>query len=220
MQQNRDIKSSIDQLSSRVSDLLSQVKDLLGVMMSGGQVTGGQTQPQSRASSPVPTLSLPVSPKTINEMILSTDLSGHLFIDIGNITFTCPAGKVTTAYYPVFPNTVIMFGSPIKCFASYYSSAITVSVTVDGKPVIGIGGTPFPITGANTLELGQYFYARQGVAMTVTNNSAIDTTISLLGEAIVIKREYFDTFFVPLMSFGYDLLKDLAFVVNGGREVT
>jgi len=208
------------QAMSQIAGQLQAVAGELAAVTTAQQAAQETGASSGRLAMPLPTLSLPVSPKTINEMILSVELSGHLFIDIGNLAFTCPAMQTTTASLPVFPNTVIVYGSPLRYVASYYSSGITLSLSVDGKQVVGVGGHPYLLTSSGQAELGQYFYSRQGIEFSIVNNTNTDTTISVFGEAIYIDREFFDLFFAPLMSYGYNVLKSLAAIVNGGHEIS
>jgi len=164
---------------------------------------------------PVPSLTLPLPPKILNEMMLAANIPGHVQMMVYQFVTAVPAGTEVAWIIPTLPGTVAVHISPIKLIATYYSSAITGNVYVDGKTV----AEDVCMLHEAIIEFGQYYYMTNEILVSINNASGTDTIISAVADVMAIDRQFFELFYVPLVNYGYDVLKNLAVILNGGREI-
>lgn len=194
------IADKLDAVTTRLDALISNIMAM----------PRADTQP-----APVPSLTLPLPPKHLNEMMLAANIPGHVQMAVYQVITTIPAGTESTLVIPVLPGTVTVFVSPIRQLSTYYSSSIVGSVTVDGNVV----AQNIAIVDESHIELGQYYYVTRELVATVRNNSATDIVFSAIADVMAIDRQFFDLFYVPIINYGYSVLRDLAVILNGGREI-
>lgn len=171
---------------------------------------------KATATGALPVLTLPMSPKTLNEMVNAADLKGVATMGVWKLKVTVPAGQIVTVTQPVLPGTVHVFMAPLGVTATYYSDAITATVMVDGNLVTPPPET-YAINAADQLPLGQSYYMTRGMVGTITNATSTSTTITFAVEALAIEKDFFNTqFYKPLIDFGIGALKQLADHAGGG----
>lgn len=210
--------SSQERLAGEISELTSQLRGLI-FLLSSCAVGQNQQLQQGQPLHVGNVIKLPLSPKDLNAMLLSIERSGYLWVNIGNLTYLCPAKTVTTIRKQVAPGYVVVYASPFKYMATYYSDQINVELYVDGKPMAGLNKNFF-LTSDGQLELAEFFFVYQEATLIVTNNSNVDTTFAFFGEAINIKREYFDQFYRLLLEAGYSAIKNLVTLIGGRIDIS
>lgn len=192
-----------------IADRLEAVAGALAAIPSAVQGPDGRRVPL-----PLPALQLPLSPPVLNQMINAANIPGASKIGVWKLTVNVPAGQTVVVTVPVLPGTVAVFAAPLVVTATYYSSQITADVWVDGNDV-----TPAPyeyaITGDDQIDFGQYYYMRIGLQGTITNNSASTTLITFKVEVMAIQRDFFESFYTPLIQHSVDTLRALADLVLG-----
>ena len=199
-----------DELAQVVGELQNTAKALaeLSAALQGRalQSTGGKV--------PLPALTLPLSPTTLNQMVNAADIPGTSKIGVWKLSVNVPAGQTVVVNVPVLPGTVAVFAAPLEVTATYYSSQITADVWVDGNDV-----TPAPweyaITGDDQIDFGQYYYMRIGLTGTITNNSTTSTLITFKVEVMAIDSTFFDKFYKPIIQYSVDARQSLANFVSG-----
>lgn len=170
----------------------------------------------SAAVGPIPVLTLPMSPKVLNEMVNAADLKGVATMGVWKLKVAVPAGQTVTVVQPVVPGTVHVFMAPLGVTASYYSDAITATVEVDSHPITP-PQTTYAINASDQIPLGQYYYMTQGMVGQITNATSTNTTITFAVEALAIQTNFFNNqFYRPLITFGMHALRTLADQQRGG----
>jgi len=194
------VAEKLDAVSNRLDTLISSLMTM----------PRADTQPV-----PMPILTLPLPPKTLNEMMLAANIPGHVQMMVYQFVTAVPAGTEVAWIIPALPGTVAVHLSPLRMVATYYSSAITGNVYVDGKTV----AEDLSLISEALVEFGQYYYMTSEILVSINNASANDTIISTMSDVMAINRQVFELFYVPIINYGYDILKNLAVILNGGREI-
>ena len=176
----------------------------------GAVLNAGKLPPaKPQATTATPVLSLPIRPQTLNELMAAANLTGQIVKGIATETLVVDAGQSTSLSLSGDPAQVFVYVQPIKVRSTYYDPTITAQVTVDGKPVI-LPGTVFSVQGPAEVSLGQFYYVRNSITITITNGS--DTDILIFGETeyLAITTSYFNEVFQPLLARGMDDLQAAA----------
>jgi len=159
-------------------------------------------------------LNLPLTPKEINQFIVSTqDTRGYVELFISQTAFMVPAAGtsgpgVFQFAYPVPPGYVIVSLGPLVVSTTDVGANISVEVSVDGHSVTNstLGAFLGPGMAINT---EQYLVAtNSGISATFTNPSASDVTLYFLAETARVARSFYDKFYQPLLDFGYTHIRD------------
>lgn len=206
-------------LLAEIRDDLAAISQRLeavaGALAAIPTATAGSPSSGTRLPIPLPALNLPLSPIVLNEMINAANMPGVSKLGAWKLTVNVPAGQTVVVSVPVLPGTVTVFAAPMKVTATYYSANITADVLVDGYDI-----TPYPeyaLTGDDQIEFGQYYYMRIGMQGTITNNTATNTLITFGVEVMAIQRDFFETFYRPLIEYSVDTLKSLAELVLAAK---
>lgn len=209
------ILAKLEEISSRIDLTARQLQSLAG-MMAAVPSTQQAEAAGNRQITPLPVLTLPLSPPVLNQMINAANLPGVAVMGVDQISVLVPAGNTVTVTIPTRPGTVAVATSPIRVSASYYSSAITIDFFVDGRSVTS-QDYQYSLTGEDAVDLGQYYYAYQAIVAIIANKSATDTTLFGKFEGLAIERGFFESFYKPIIEYGYRILAAQAQVLNGGQ---
>lgn len=221
VKQQQDMMNDINSLTQQVKTVADNLTALTGILaaMPASEQLAQQAGISGRTPMPLPSLTLPLSPKTLNEMMMSVELKGHVSIEVFNEAITCTAKNYTTLKLTPIYGDVTVFMSPALYSATYYSSDIILVLLVDGANIFGSTGRPYVLSGAGSFEAGPYMFVRQSIELQVYNFSNTNTTIFFKPQFMYIDRVFFDTFYTPILGYDYDVLKSLATIVNGGQVI-
>jgi hypothetical protein len=208
------IRDDLASMLTAIQDVTGELKAVAGALAAIPTATAGGTTTGGRLPVPLPALTLPISPKILNEMLNAANIPGVSKMGVWKLDVTVPAGSTVEVTFPVLPGTVHVFMAPLGVSATFYSDLISADVDVDGMDV-----TPspyeYPITGADEIELGQYFYMRTGMQARITNGSTTTTTITFAVQAMAIQKDFFESLYPVILNFGVNLLRELAAVIKG-----
>jgi len=137
---------------------------------------------------------------------------------IDKFSVSVPAGQTVTGTVPARTGMVTVSTAPIRMTASYYNILITLRVWSDGAELTS-PDYPYTLTGSDSVELGQHWYSLRDLQVSITNPTAQATIVTFTSEGLAVERNFFRDFYLPLVQYGYEKLRDLAMTVNGGRAL-
>lgn len=207
LKQQEELAARLDAVAGKLDAIAAKLDALISNIMAAPK---GEAQPATS-----PSLALPMSPETLNRMILAADVPGHARMAVYQISAVVPAGTSVYFVVSVDQNITAVHMSPIKIISTYYSSALAADIYVDGKTV----AVDVPMLEEISVGLGQYYYMTNSLKVLLVNNTTIDITAMVSADVLVINRIFFELFYTPLISYSYDILRNLAMTLNGGREI-
>ena len=167
---------------------------------------------------PSAALTLPMPPATLNEMINAAQIPGVATMGVDKFSLLVPAGGTVTATVPARAGRVTVSTAPMTVTASFYSILVTLRVWIDGHELTSTD-YPYTLTGEDSVHFGQYFYSLRNLTATAVNNTANPTLITFKAEGLAVDQTFFKDFYLEILKYSYQRLRELAMVANGGKSL-
>ena len=186
-------------ISTQLSDLAQGLKIPVSTNLSSAPVA--QTS-----------IDISVSPKDLNEFIIATEATRGYTTGFGvQFPVVVPAAvgavpgviEVPFALTPGYVGTLI---SPASITTTDVGANVSMDVFVDGKLTIGPQG--FTLGPSAEIRTGQYLVAKDsGLLFTFSNPSSSSVTIYLETEIMFMTLAFYNDFYQPLLSYGYNSIR-------------
>lgn len=140
---------------------------------------------------------VPPDPEMLaNAGMLKAEL-GRMTIPTWRTVLACPAGTTRTLPFNIPPGWVTYRRKPLEISSDFYDPSIGVNVYSDN---ILINPTaPMPLTGAFTVDMGEYVAQWTQLLMEVINGTATDAVVSFQVCTYLMDRSFWDEFITPLI---------------------
>jgi len=218
LEEQRETTKKVSELTQQLKEVTDEIRALVSLLASipSSQTALQQSGVVGRPPIPLPSLPLPFSSSPLNDMLRSVYyLSPYVTpaIDALNTSFSVPPGQYSKYVITRIPDTVLVFTSPLYYSSTYYSYGL-LDVNIDGNVYASA-----ILTDSGKLESVKYAISRHEANVYVKNDSDREMIITAKAEAIYIDRNFFDLFYAPLINYGFDVMKVLATLINGGQEI-
>ena len=189
-----------DVLSPRLSDILKKLDELLEAMKKHPVFTDPETYVPPFAAT---VISGTISPADMATAYLATGNTGLVRPRTLKIVNTVAPAAVLNVQHLVPAGFAATFIRPVGVWATAHSPLITVNLQIDGMPDYL---SAQPLQTDVDLEFFQNLVVRQEINFSVTNASALPTTVTLyLPMAEVVFQYYYD-YWLPILQRNYQNL--------------
>lgn len=123
--------------------------------------------------------------------------AGRMFIPTWRTVLACPAGATRVLPFNIPPGWVTYRRKPLEISSDFYDPNIGVNVYSDG--VLINPTAPMPLTGAFTVDMGEYVTQWTQLLMEVINGTATDAVVSFQVCTYLMDSSFWDEFITPLI---------------------
>ena len=107
----------------------------------------------------------------------------------------CPLGATTTLPFNIPPGWVSFRRYPMQISSDFYDPLIGINVYSDDILINPVA--PMPLTGAFTIDMGEYVTQWTRLLLEVINATAINAVVSFQISTFLIDRSFWDSFVLP-----------------------
>ncbi|GAI86861.1 unnamed protein product [marine sediment metagenome] len=123
--------------------------------------------------------------------------AGRMFIPTWRVALACLAGVTTVLPFLVPPGWVTYRRKPLEISSDLYDPLLGLNVYSDAILINPVA--PMPITGAFTVDMGEYVTQWTQLVVEVINGTANDAVVSFQVCTYLFDASYWDEFITPMI---------------------
>ena len=142
-------------------------------------------------------ISIPPDPEMLcNAAMIKAEL-GRMLIPTWRVALACATGVTTVLPFNVPPGWVTYRRKPLEISSDLYDLLLGLNVYSDGVLINPMA--PMPITGAFTIDMGEYVTQWQQLTVEVINATAFNAVVSFQVCTYLMDNTYWEGFVHPLI---------------------
>ena len=153
--------------------------------------------PEVTLKSPQAIIVVPPDPEMLcNAAMIKAEL-GRMTVPTWRATLACPAGATRTLPFNIPLGWVAYRRRPLEISSDFYDPNVGLNVYSDGTLINPVA--PMPITGAFTIDMGEYVIQWTQLLVEVINGTATDAVLSFQVCTYLMDNSYWEGFVHPLI---------------------
>jgi len=142
-------------------------------------------------------ITVPPDPEMLAMAAMIKAELGQMLIPTWRVALACPLAAITLLPFNVPPGWVTYRRKPLEISSDFYDPNIGINVYSDG--VLINPTAPMPLTGAFTVDMGEYVTQWTQLLMEVINGTATDAVVSFQVCTYLMDSSFWDEFITPLI---------------------